>query len=957
MRYHRPRSIFFLCAISLILLSAVTVPAAAGGAGKSVHTCITYQYPAASLVAGDEIKLARYDLFSFNRHRYYQLQPNTYDPVRALNPDIIIYNYQQGSDTWLSSDGENVMTINNIGRYNNPMGHSMGNLNTDNPHLFCLDSGGNRIWSYGNSNRRWLDFGNPDFHAYWLEATIHDIVDQEWRPDGVYVDNMMVGWASYFCPQRPANYPTDADWLAGMLDYHRAMAAGLHARGVQLWTNTDGPGDATTYDAWLTLDAEPDLTRPDLLGSEGSFVHSWNGNYVATFYDATRWKRQVDIMREMQNCGSTTYSHVNMPEGGSGTDNYGKPVTYWDTLWYSIGSYLLGKNDDRATGNLDYFYFSNSTDRYYKLYWYDEYERIDLGPAVGDYVKTVHSGRDIYWREYVRGYVYVNPTSGDSASIPLPQACKQLSHETINDDPATFPDVTSIPLVSHRAAILLKTASLDAASVIGRHIFYNNSAFDGYDSAANAADDGAIATDKEALQNDPVATFANYTSFMRGINGLMVDIQGLLAAPTATDFEFTIGNDNDQAGWASAPAPTSVTVRNSAGVGGSDRVTIIWPDNAIDNTWLRVTVKETVSTGLGAPDVFYFGNAIGETGNSPTDANVTPADEVAVRNNPATLTNNPAGLTHLYDFNRDRKVGPTDAVLARNNGTNIMTALKYINLIANQAPDVDAGPYAVVSLPATSAALDGTVSDDGYPVPPGAMTTTWSKISGPGAVTFTNASAVDTTATFSTIGVYVLQLEAFDGQYTVSDTVEIRSGDTSGILFEDNFNDNDISDWVVISGSGWAAASGEAVKLANDSTPAGIKNGGFSVSSGTITLEFDLRVPGAWRPGNAGLVDADGDGIYLDTYIGENYVQIGAKNTPDNALTGTGGGFVDAPCDPGSGVTIKYEVNLDTGEVKGYIDGDLKYTVTLDLSGVGAITNVVLQAKKNWSLDNLVVSD
>ncbi len=73
MCHHRPRSIFFLCALSLILLSAVTVPAAAGGAGKSVHTFITYQFPGAALVPGDEAKLARYDLFTFNRHRYLPL--------------------------------------------------------------------------------------------------------------------------------------------------------------------------------------------------------------------------------------------------------------------------------------------------------------------------------------------------------------------------------------------------------------------------------------------------------------------------------------------------------------------------------------------------------------------------------------------------------------------------------------------------------------------------------------------------------------------------------------------------------------------------------------------------------------------------------------------------------------------------------------------------------------------
>ena len=50
------------------------------------------------------------------------------------------------------------------------------------------------------------------------------------------------------------------------------------------------------------------------------------------------------------------------------------------------------------------------------------------------------------------------------------------------------------------------------------------------------------------------------------------------------------------------------------GTGGSDRVTIIWDDNAIEKQWLQVTVKATDNTGLVADDVFYFGNAVGEAG-------------------------------------------------------------------------------------------------------------------------------------------------------------------------------------------------------------------------------------------------------------------------------------------------------------------------------------------------------
>jgi uncharacterized protein YjiK len=88
----------------------------------------------------------------------------------------------------------------------------------------------------------------------------------------------------------------------------------------------------------------------------------------------------------------------------------------------------------------------------------------------------------------------------------------------------------------------------------------------------------------------------------------------------------------------------------------------------------------------------------------------------------------------------------------------------------NQAPSVNAGSDQTIALPA-SAALDGTVSDDGLPGP---LTTTWSKFSGPpGSVTFGNANAVDTTATFPASGTYVLRLTAFDGALTSSDNVTV----------------------------------------------------------------------------------------------------------------------------------------------------------------------------------------
>jgi hypothetical protein len=87
----------------------------------------------------------------------------------------------------------------------------------------------------------------------------------------------------------------------------------------------------------------------------------------------------------------------------------------------------------------------------------------------------------------------------------------------------------------------------------------------------------------------------------------------------------------------------------------------------------------------------------------------------------------------------------------------------------NQPPSVSAGSDQTVTLPA-SANLSGTVSDDGKPKP---LTTVWSKLSGPGTVTFGNASVVAITASFSVAGSYTLRLIANDGAVSVFDDVVI----------------------------------------------------------------------------------------------------------------------------------------------------------------------------------------
>jgi hypothetical protein len=93
----------------------------------------------------------------------------------------------------------------------------------------------------------------------------------------------------------------------------------------------------------------------------------------------------------------------------------------------------------------------------------------------------------------------------------------------------------------------------------------------------------------------------------------------------------------------------------------------------------------------------------------------------------------------------------------------------------NKPPMVHAGPSFEIANTTVVANLGGYGADDG--LPSNVLTFAWTKVSGPGVVTFGDPTMANTTAQFSAgSGVYVLRLTASDGALTSTSDATITVG-------------------------------------------------------------------------------------------------------------------------------------------------------------------------------------
>jgi hypothetical protein len=183
------------------------------------------------------------------------------------------------------------------------------------------------------------------------------------------------------------------------------------------------------------------------------------------------------------------------------------------------------------------------------------------------------------------------------------------------------------------------------------------------------------------------------SSYTKGLNGVMFDIKDRAPGTRPPNVEVKVGvpgaRRQDPVTWTAGPRPTTIARRNGAGVNQTDRITLIWPNGAIKNRWLRVTVKADAVSGLPRDDVFYFGNLVGETGDAASPLWVGANDfSEALRY--TRLFAGPTDIRNPYDIDRNGSLAGTGDVTAVR--SNLFHSLPAPTAPAPPAPVMPASP-------------------------------------------------------------------------------------------------------------------------------------------------------------------------------------------------------------------------------------------------------------------------
>jgi len=241
-------------------------------------------------------------------------------------------------------------------------------------------------------------------------------------------------------------------------------------------------------------------------------------------------------------------------------------------------------------------------------------------------------------------------------------------------------------------------------------------------------------------------------------------------------------NDRGPSGVASGSASWAITDLPLSA--GPNTITIAAKDakNNAGTIYLLINYNPPAGTDTVAPSIAITSpTASGAYTSTTSTINLsgTASDNAGLASvtwtNATLNTSGPAVGTSNWSANSLSLAAGTNVIsvkaadLSGNTATASIT-VTYNATPVNQAPVVSAGSDQTITLPAT-ATLSGSVTDDG--LPSSTVTKSWSTVSGPGTVIFSDTTSLTPTAAFSVAGGYVLRLTANDGALSASDDVNV----------------------------------------------------------------------------------------------------------------------------------------------------------------------------------------
>lgn len=256
---------------------------------------------------------------------------------------------------------------------------------------------------------------------------------------------------------------------------------------------------------------------------------------------------------------------------------------------------------------------------------------------------------------------------------------------------------------------------------------------------------------------DAIPTTANFAGGQSSLTIAVTPIDDLLGegnetviATIATSSNYTVGSPSSATVTIVDDEPTvsiSATDSSAAELGADPGVfTITRSGNTAADLVVNVTLTGTATSGSD-----YIAPALPITipaGATTATITITPIDDTAAEGPETVIATIAAGSYAIVG-------GSTATVTIVDDDVNLAPVINFTSPSATK-----------FNLPAgVGLILEASVSDDGKPLVPGAVTKTWSKQSGPGTVTFGDIHQPTTTATFSTSGSYVLRLTADDGEF------------------------------------------------------------------------------------------------------------------------------------------------------------------------------------------------